>query len=101
MYVVTMKLPGIEPAGIVDAILDHGGPIVTNLRILSSSLGPWLMSTKNAVMGLLNDLLGILVRQTPQEHSIVGFPIQCFRLRIVMEPRSTSSDTYLFVRVIW
>jgi hypothetical protein len=28
--VVTMKL-----AGIVDAILDHGGPIVTNLRILS------------------------------------------------------------------
>lgn len=28
------------------------------------------MSTKNAVMGLLNDLLGILVRQTPQEHSI-------------------------------
>lgn len=30
MDVVTMKL-----AGIVDAILDHGGPIVTNLRILS------------------------------------------------------------------
>lgn len=30
MYVVTMKLPGIEPAGIVDAILDHGGPIANS-----------------------------------------------------------------------
>ena len=59
------------------------------------------MSTTNAVMGLLNDLLCFLVRQTPQEHSIVGFPIQRFSLRVVMEPRSTSSDTYLFFRVIW
>ena len=55
------------------------------------------MRTTNVVIGLLNDLLCFLVRQTPQEHSNEGFLIQHFSLTVVMECRSISLDTYLFI----
>lgn len=74
-----MKLAGIAPAGIVNAILDHGGPIVTQSPDSVFQFRSF-DEHKNAVMGLLNDLLCILVRQTPQEHVFGYLPFRSSHL---------------------